>query len=82
MSSRFYKRRACSVSSGDGEYIEGLSVVMRQLEDEGYIPLGGMVRPQYYEHARKANEYFKQEFVDLAENESQKEMHAKVWPYQ
>lgn len=64
------------------ENIEGFSMIVRQLDEGGYIPLGGMVRPQYYEHAREANEYCKQEFVDLAENESQKEMHAKAWPYQ
>ncbi|KAE8389535.1 kinase-like domain-containing protein [Aspergillus alliaceus] len=37
------------------ELIKGISAVMHQLQDEGLIPLGGMVRPQYYERAKELN---------------------------
>ncbi|GIK02212.1 phosphotransferase enzyme [Aspergillus viridinutans] len=63
------------------ELIEGVSMILHQLHDDGFISLGGMVSPERYEDARKWNEYFKQEFIDLAEDEKQRELHAKVWPY-
>ncbi|RHZ50978.1 hypothetical protein CDV55_103165 [Aspergillus turcosus] len=64
------------------ELIEGVSLILHQLHDDGLISLGGMVPPERYEDARKWNDYFKQEFINLAGDEKQKELHAKVWPYQ
>ncbi|GAB1215692.1 hypothetical protein ATERTT37_004884 [Aspergillus terreus] len=63
------------------ELIEGVSAVMRQLDDAGLIPFGGMVRREDYERARQVSNHFKQEFVKLAEDDRQKELHARVWPY-
>ncbi|KAE8152193.1 kinase-like domain-containing protein [Aspergillus avenaceus] len=63
------------------ELIEGISGIMHQLQDEGLIPLGGMVRQEYYEAAKKFNETFKQRFVEMAENDDQRELHRMVWPY-
>ena len=63
------------------ELIEGLSNIVQQLEEEGLIPIGGMVRPEEYEHAKMVSEYFKGEFVNLAEGDQQRELHEKVWPY-
>ncbi|BDD62974.1 hypothetical protein MAP00_007924 [Monascus purpureus] len=64
------------------ELIEGVSMILHQLQEDGLISLGGMVSPKRYEDARKWNNYFKQEFINLAEDEKQRELHAKVWPYQ
>lgn len=63
------------------ELIEGISSIMQQLDDQGLIPFGGMVRPEFFEYAKKLNDVSKQEFVDLAENEAQRKLHEKVWPY-
>lgn len=64
------------------ELVEGVSMILHQLQEDGLISLGGMVSPERYEDARKWNNYFKQEFINLAEDEKQRELHAKVWPYQ
>lgn len=64
------------------EIIEGISGIIRQLQDEGLIPLDGSVEREYYEIAIERNTYFKNEFVKLAENQDQRELHASVWPYQ
>lgn len=64
------------------ELIEGVSAVMRQLDDASLIPFGGMVRREDYERARQVSNHFKQEFVELAEDDRQRELHARVWPYQ
>ena len=62
--------------------MEGISTVLREMQDTGLIPLGGMVRREYYERAMELNDRFNREFIDLAENERQRELHAKVWFYQ
>lgn len=64
------------------DLLEGISTVLHELQDTGIIPLGGMVRRGYYEHAMELNDYSRQAFIDLAENERQGELYAKVWPYQ
>jgi len=64
------------------ELIEALGTIMHQLNDEGLLPLGGMAPREHYEKARALNEQFKQTFVDLGENEFQKDLYSKVWPYQ
>jgi hypothetical protein len=63
------------------ELLEGLSMVLRQLQTEGLIPLGGMIPSEQYENARRFSNYFKDEFLKLAENEEQKKVYAKLWPY-
>lgn len=64
------------------DMLEGISQILQQLQDDGLIPLGGMVDPRLYERAMESNDFFKSEFVGLAENKQQQELHAKVWPYQ
>ncbi|KAJ6037898.1 hypothetical protein N7460_007669 [Penicillium canescens] len=62
--------------------LEGISEILQQLQDDDVIPLGGMVHPEVYQRAVELSNFFKYEFVGLAENEQQRELHAKVWPYQ
>lgn len=64
------------------DMLQGIYNILQQLHDECLIPLGGMVRPELYQRAMELNDLFKSEFVSLAENEQQRELHAKVWPYQ
>ena len=63
------------------DLVEGISAIMHQLQDEGLLSLGGMVRQEYYERAKEFNTHFKNEFVELAANEHERELHAKLWPY-
>jgi len=64
------------------EMLEGISTILRQLQEDVFILLGGMGRLEYYERAMELNNYFRQEFINLTENEHQRELHAKFWPYQ
>lgn len=80
----------CPVNFGEEELLqhqdgmnmlEGISEILQQLQDDEVIPLGGMVLPEVYQRAVELSNFFKHEFVRLAENEQQRELHAKVWPY-
>lgn len=63
------------------DLIEGISSIMYQLQDEAMIALGGMVRPDDYERLREFNKRSMKDFIDLGEDDRQKALHAKVWPY-
>lgn len=41
-----------------------------------------MVRRGYFEGIQKVNTRCKQWYIDLADSDRQRELHAKVWPYQ
>lgn len=64
------------------DLIEGISSIMHQLQDEAMISLGGMVRPEDYERLTDFNRQCMNDFVELGEDDRQKALHAKVWPYQ
>jgi hypothetical protein len=62
------------------DVVEGISTLLHELQDTGLIPLGGMVRREYYEHAMGLNDYSRRLFIDVAENERQREVHKKYGP--
>lgn len=64
------------------QMLKDIANILQQLQNEGLIPLGGIVHPEAYQRAMKLNDFFKSKFVALGENERQRELHAKVWPYQ
>jgi len=64
------------------ELLHGLGTILHELNDECLIPLGGMVPSENFEAVQKTNMHFMELFVDLAEDEAQKALHAKLWPYQ
>lgn len=63
------------------ELLEGLGTVLHQLQDENLIPLGGRVLRTNYEQAQAVNNGVKKMFIDMAEGDEQKDLHAKLWPY-
>jgi hypothetical protein len=64
------------------ELREELKDVLHILEAEHMIPLGGMVRPEYYEQAQETSKHFKEQFVSRGKDESQRALRSNLWPYQ
>lgn len=63
------------------ELLESISTILHELQEGCLIPIGGMVRPEYHERARQLNNIYKHEFINLAEDDRQRILHEKVWPY-
>lgn len=76
MLNRFHKRGIATA------LVEGMSGIVHYLLDMVLNILGDMVRHERYERVKELNNRFKSIFVDLAENERQRGLHAKTWPYQ
>ena len=68
--------------SSELELVEGLGEVLHQLQKDSLIPLGGMVLRENYEQALHINNAVREMFVNMAESESQKILHSRIWPYQ
>ncbi|OJJ95250.1 hypothetical protein ASPACDRAFT_47994 [Aspergillus aculeatus ATCC 16872] len=63
------------------ELIEGVSLVLRQIQEQGLLPLGGMVPRERYEDAQRLSQQFTNQFIALGEDAKQREILAKIWPY-
>ncbi|TAQ90282.1 hypothetical protein B7494_g1372 [Chlorociboria aeruginascens] len=62
--------------------IDLLPNFLLEMHDEGFLPLYGMIAPEYYEKALFNNEFGKKEFIEAATTEKEKVFHSQVWPYQ
>jgi hypothetical protein len=50
--------------------------------DQGVLPVDGMLEPKDYEIAKENSRKFKDIFIRLAKDEDERELFAKLWPYQ
>jgi hypothetical protein len=62
------------------EYFSQLSIVSYQ-EDQNLIEVGGRVLREDYDRAKAANKRVKEMLLDMADNEQQKALYEKIWPY-
>ncbi|TVY51693.1 Altered inheritance of mitochondria protein 9, mitochondrial, partial [Lachnellula cervina] len=63
------------------EVLEELGTVLHLLQDQNLISVGGRVLREDYEGARAVNRHVKKMFVDMAEDEQQRTLFEKIWPY-
>ena len=64
------------------ENAEGIREIVQLLDAQNLVPLGGMVHPQHYEVASNANHNARRELIEHAESKLQRNLCAKIWPYQ
>ncbi|KAI9839782.1 MAG: Phosphotransferase enzyme [Sclerophora amabilis] len=77
-----FTERELQLHQDEMELLEGLGTIMHQLQDENLVPLGGMVLSENYEQAQHINDQVREMFISLAENEEQRILCSKIWPYQ
>ena len=51
------------------------------LRDQGVLPADGMVKPEDYQTAVENSCKYKQIFLDAAQNQYEKDLYSKIWPY-
>lgn len=64
------------------ENIDRIRQLLTLFRDQGVLPVDGMVEPQEYETAKENSRKFKEKFIGLAEDEDQRKLFSKLWPYQ
>ncbi|KAJ5950640.1 Aminoglycoside phosphotransferase [Penicillium vulpinum] len=74
--------RDVELHSKEQENINGVGNLLTLFRDEGVLPVDGMVDPKDYDTALKNSRKFKDIFIELAEDDEEKELFTKLWPYQ
>ncbi|KAB8208105.1 phosphotransferase family protein [Aspergillus parasiticus] len=64
------------------ENIDGVGQLLTILHDQVLLPHDGMVRSEDYEAAVRISRKIKEIFLGLAQDETQRELFSKLWPYQ
>lgn len=64
------------------DILEDLGIVIHQLNDDDLIPLGGRVPREYFEKAQAINNNAKSLLAAMEQDEQQKALYIKSWPYQ
>jgi hypothetical protein len=68
--------------SKEEENMDGIGHMLALFRDQGVLPVDGMVEPKDYEIAKENSRKFKDIFIRLAKDEDERELFAKLWPYQ
>jgi hypothetical protein len=66
----------------EAENIEGIGGILKLFRDQSILPDDGRVDPTDYDEAKRQSETFKKLFLNMAENEEERALFDKVWPYQ
>ncbi|RAK81773.1 uncharacterized protein BO72DRAFT_482937 [Aspergillus fijiensis CBS 313.89] len=62
--------------------MDGIGQVLTLFRDQGVLPVDGVVDPKDYETAVEDSRKFKQVFLGTAENDKERALYSKLWPYQ
>ncbi|KAL2808319.1 phosphotransferase enzyme family protein [Aspergillus granulosus] len=70
------------VHQKEKQNMQGVGAILALLRDGAVLPSDGMVEPEDYEMACRNNRKFKEVFIKGAEDEAERELFTKIWPYQ
>ncbi|KAL4780607.1 hypothetical protein BJX76DRAFT_38146 [Aspergillus varians] len=60
---------------------DGVGQMLALFRDQGVLPADGIVHSDDYEAASENSRRFKEVFIGLAQNEAERELYTKLWPY-
>ncbi|KAL5444275.1 hypothetical protein PMIN06_008452 [Paraphaeosphaeria minitans] len=64
------------------ENIDGVGQMLSLFRAQGVLPADGMVQPEDYETAIENCRKYKNIFLSTAQNEDERDLYSKLWPYQ
>ena len=64
------------------ENMEGVGGILKAFRDKWSLPVDGMVDPAEFHQTRSAIADFRDVFLDSADNVAERDLFAKLWPYQ
>ncbi|EER24645.1 hypothetical protein CPC735_060150 [Coccidioides posadasii C735 delta SOWgp] len=77
-----FTRVELALHAKEDEKIAGIGTMLKLFQDQGVLPVDGMVDQEDYEAAKINCQKFKDIFVALAKDEEERELFSKLWPYQ
>lgn len=64
------------------ENVNGVGKMLSLFQDEGVLPSDGMVQPEDYQTAVENCRKYKHIFLNAAQNQYERDLYSKIWPYQ
>lgn len=64
------------------ENIDGVGQMLSLFRAQGVLPADGMVQPEDYQTAVENCHKYKQIFLNMAQNEDERDLYSRLWPYQ
>lgn len=77
-----FTEKELELHSKEEENMDGVGQMLVLFRDQGVLPVDGMVKPEDYDVARENCRKFKDIFIGMAEDEDERELFMRLWPYQ
>lgn len=62
--------------------MDGIRELLATVQEEGVLPVDGVVEPEDYDAAKQTNQKYRDIFLGSAEDDEERELFSKLWPYQ
>lgn len=62
--------------------VDGLGKMLSLFRDQGVLPADGIVQPEDYQTAIENCRKYKQIFLNAAQNQYERDLYSRIWPYQ
>lgn len=77
-----FTEKDIELHSKEEENMDGIGQILALFQDQGVLPVDGMVEPKDYKIACENSRKFKNIFIGLAKDKAERELYTKLWPYQ
>jgi hypothetical protein len=77
-----FLREELEMHAKEEENVEGVGKMLSLFQDQGVLPADGIVQPEDYQTAVENCHEYKEVFLDAAQNEDERDLYSKLWPYQ
>ena len=77
-----FSEQELTLHAHERENMEGVGVILKVFRDKWSLPVDGMVDPAEFHQTRSAIADFRNIFLDSADSVAERDLFAKLWPYQ
>ncbi|KAF1851151.1 uncharacterized protein K460DRAFT_28798 [Cucurbitaria berberidis CBS 394.84] len=77
-----FSKEELELHAKEEENMDGVGKMLSLFQDQGVLPADGMVQPEEYQTAIENCHRYREVFLNAAQNESERDLYSKLWPYQ
>jgi len=77
-----FSQEELDLHAKEEENMDGVGQMRSLLQDQGVLPVDGMVQPEDYQTAIENCAKYKAIFLNAADDENERKLYEKLWPYQ
>ena len=77
-----FNEQELALHAAEEESMSNVGEILRLFHDDWGLPPNGMVDPAEFDQVRAAVMELRDSFIDGADDEAERELFARLWPYQ